>query len=215
MRPQAVVSRGRALTLALLAAAAWTALECSPATSSTTDGGADAAACPQDLPASCPARVPSYQTDVEGIIASKCNGCHTDGGVGSSKFDFSTYASVYADRSSMLNQIVKFSVGRERPLSGRSSSRGSCATRRTTSPAVDAGPSLAWAPAFNATRVGWLLDRLKPRGSKTHWNDDRSPPPRGRAPMSQGSADDTHPCHNAPTGTACRLGPKGTMVEPV
>jgi len=100
-----VVSRGRALTLALLAAAAWTALECSPATSSTTDGGADAAACPQDLPASCPARVPSYQTDVEGIIASKCNGCHTDGGVGSSKFDFSTYASVYADRSSMLNQI--------------------------------------------------------------------------------------------------------------
>ncbi len=61
--------------------------------------------CPQDLPASCPATPPSYQTDVAPILAARCTTCHSPGGAGSAFFDFTSYASVYAGRSAMLNAV--------------------------------------------------------------------------------------------------------------
>ena len=84
---------------AIAAALTWAA--CSPTLPVSMDSGA----CPNDLPAACPSSVPSYADAVAPTIGGKCNGCHTDGGPGTGKFDFSTYASVYADRSAMLNQI--------------------------------------------------------------------------------------------------------------
>jgi len=77
-----------------------TAYACSP-----TLPDVDASTCPADLPQSCPSNVPSYKTDIAPIIATKCNGCHSDGGIGTGNFDYSTYANVYAARSAMLDQI--------------------------------------------------------------------------------------------------------------
>ncbi len=65
----------------------------------------DRGSCPNDLPQACASNVPSYKTDITPVIGNKCNQCHTDGGPGSAKFDFSTYNNVYAGRSSMLNQV--------------------------------------------------------------------------------------------------------------
>jgi hypothetical protein len=60
--------------------------------------------CPQDLPAACPANPPSYQTDVAPMLAARCATCHSPGGAGS-PFDFTTYDSVFANRSAILNQV--------------------------------------------------------------------------------------------------------------
>lgn len=49
--------------------------------------------------------MPSYGDAIAPIVSGKCNQCHTDGGPGMGKFDFSTYSNVYADRQSMLDQI--------------------------------------------------------------------------------------------------------------
>ena len=66
------------------------------------DNGADAGACDRRLP-TCPATPPSYQQTVGPIISQKCVTCHYPGTT-IAKGDFSTYANVYANRGSMLNQ---------------------------------------------------------------------------------------------------------------
>ncbi len=81
-------------------ALAWISAACSP-----TPTEADAGACPNDLPQACPSNVPSYKNNVSSIIGDKCNACHGDGGVAASKFEFTSYANVYAGRSSMLDQV--------------------------------------------------------------------------------------------------------------
>lgn len=61
--------------------------------------------CPDDLPASCPSPEPSYTTDIVPIIQGSCYPCHGPGGVEQQKFDYSTYAGVYAARSTILDQV--------------------------------------------------------------------------------------------------------------
>ena len=60
--------------------------------------------CPNDLPASCPATVPSYQATVSGIINLRCVSCHSPGGQEASR-PLQTYSQVYSERSAMLNQL--------------------------------------------------------------------------------------------------------------
>jgi len=65
-------------------------------------GGMDA--CPNDLPASCPADAPSYTNDVAPIISERCLVCHGPGGQASNK-PLDSYDNVYARRSAVLNQL--------------------------------------------------------------------------------------------------------------
>jgi hypothetical protein len=94
--------RARALILvASLASMAWSlGLACT-----SSDGGGGAASCPNDLPADCPTTPPSFQADVEPIFASKCWGCHADGGVAVNIRDLSSYDKIAAQRSLVLTQF--------------------------------------------------------------------------------------------------------------
>jgi hypothetical protein len=68
-------------------------------------GDAQSAACPSDLPPSCPARVPSYTGEVAPLVAKLCGPCHEQGGVAAATRDYSSYAKLYAHRSAVLNQF--------------------------------------------------------------------------------------------------------------
>jgi hypothetical protein len=92
-----------AAALALLAAAA--ACTTKSGDGGSGDAGAEAGACPNDLPDTCPTPTPSYAGSVSGIITNRCNGCHADGGVGQSTEDFSTYDRIHSHRGPMLNQV--------------------------------------------------------------------------------------------------------------
>lgn len=94
-------TRGRARG-ALLIALFSGSIACAPDPSASPDAGADAA-CTTTLP-DCPPSPPSYQGEVAAIIASRCEGCHYPGNP-SSKFEYSTYASVHASSGSMLTQV--------------------------------------------------------------------------------------------------------------
>jgi uncharacterized membrane protein len=60
--------------------------------------------CPTDLPAACPADIPSFKTTVAPIVASHCTLCHSVDG-SQSGHSFATYDLVYASRSAVLDQI--------------------------------------------------------------------------------------------------------------
>lgn len=110
-----------AIAVALAAAAA-----CSPA-----DGGPQPTSCPSDLPASCPMPTPSYKDDVAPIVARRCSPCHFPGGIEAATHDFSTYAGIAAQRSSVLDQVY------------------SCRMPQAGAPPLGA--------AERATLLGWLV----------------------------------------------------------
>jgi mono/diheme cytochrome c family protein len=84
-----------------LAAAACTS---SGTTSGTGGMGGAGGACPNDLPASCPANAPGYEATIAPIFAEHCVGCHSPGGTGSKQL-LGTYADVYENRGSVLDQV--------------------------------------------------------------------------------------------------------------
>ena len=97
--------RDRALSL--LALSAMIALSCGDpqGTTSSGTGGADGGpSCPNDLPASCPAAVPSYAADIAPLLQLRCSPCHFPGGQTSDKL-LATYAEVHALRGQVLNQV--------------------------------------------------------------------------------------------------------------
>lgn len=61
--------------------------------------------CPADLPASCPAKVPSWANDVQPIIDRRCNPCHGGGGIAPPTFNFATYQGVSNNSGSILTQV--------------------------------------------------------------------------------------------------------------
>ena len=65
---------------------------------------ASAAACSQDLPATCPSNVPSYQVDVAPIFAGRCVICHSPDGSDSQR-DYANLAAIYANRGAILDQV--------------------------------------------------------------------------------------------------------------
>jgi hypothetical protein len=62
------------------------------------------AACPRDLPATCPSPAPSYKTSVAPIIEKTCANCHVAGGVAAS-WPLSSYADVFSLHGACLDQI--------------------------------------------------------------------------------------------------------------
>lgn len=70
--------------------------------------------CPNDLPASCTAPAPSYQTAVSPIFNAYCLTCHSSGGQEAS-FPLETYGQLYSMRSAVLNQVYSCRM----PLSGQ------------------------------------------------------------------------------------------------
>lgn len=60
--------------------------------------------CPNDLPASCPATVPSYQNDVMQIVQRGCASCHSATGVEFNR-PLDTYSALYSQRQGVLTQI--------------------------------------------------------------------------------------------------------------
>jgi hypothetical protein len=74
------------------------------ATALSCGGPRTDASCPNDLPASCPATVPSYQATVSPIINLRCGSCHSPGGQEASR-PLQTYSEVYSERSAVLNQV--------------------------------------------------------------------------------------------------------------
>src|ERR1700712_1015126 len=101
MRSLFPVCAALALPFALFACGTGTRLPGDP------NGEGDAAidaGCPQDLPAACPAKVPSFDASIEPLIESRCFPCHDKGGVGSGNGnEFTSYSSIYDHRSGILN----------------------------------------------------------------------------------------------------------------
>ncbi len=123
--------RALALALTMLSLEACSSDQMTPSSSSSS-GAADAApACPSDLPSACPATVPSYKEEVQGVIVSRCWGCHADGGVAQRGNDLSTYDDIFKQRSAVLNQVYACQM-----------------------PPSDAG---ALSPAERAALLAWLV----------------------------------------------------------
>ena len=83
-------------SLALVASVGGPLLACGNG-STPPDGGA----CAVDVPQGCP----SWTKDVKPIIDARCLGCHGEGGIASSRFDYTTYAGVFRAHASILSQV--------------------------------------------------------------------------------------------------------------
>ena len=70
----------------------------------------DPPACPDDLPEVCLQPAPSYTTKIAPIVASRCLGCHDEGGIAGSRWVLSSYEAVYARRGAVLNQVYTCSM---------------------------------------------------------------------------------------------------------
>jgi hypothetical protein len=106
---------------------------CSTGTTGGSDGGG-ASDC-SELSTTCPGTPPSWQTDVEPLIATYCLTCHSDGGVAPATFDYTSYAGVYKNRAEMLSQVYDCVM-----------------------PLIDASPAAAQPSAADRqTIVSWLV----------------------------------------------------------
>jgi len=79
---------------------------------SSTGGGDDSdpsADCPS-LTSGCPATPPSWQNEVQPLVATYCTPCHGNGDTEQSVFDSTTYRSVYLSRSELGTVIVECSM---------------------------------------------------------------------------------------------------------
>jgi len=61
--------------------------------------------CPNDIPAACPAQVPSYATDIAPLLQERCAPCHFSGGAAGPTWDLSTYSRVFMVRSAIFTQV--------------------------------------------------------------------------------------------------------------
>jgi len=84
-------------SLALVASVGGPLLACGNGSATPPDGGA----CAVDVPQGCP----SWAKDVKPIIDARCLGCHGEGGIASSRFDYTTYAGVFRAHASILSQV--------------------------------------------------------------------------------------------------------------
>jgi hypothetical protein len=72
--------------------------------SDNTDGGPEGGSCPNDLPMSCPAPAPSYQTTIAPLVQRRCVPCHGPGGVEAVR-PLDSYNAIYAIRGTVLTQL--------------------------------------------------------------------------------------------------------------
>jgi hypothetical protein len=73
---------------------------CSPAPAA--DGGA--ATCPT-VSTDCPQPPPSWSKDVQPLVQTYCVSCHSDGGLGESLADLTSYTNVFKNRTEVLQQV--------------------------------------------------------------------------------------------------------------
>ncbi len=95
----------RTLVLALLASSGSVGVV-SACSTGTTGGEPTDPGC-AGLSTTGPATPPSWQGDVQPLIATYCLTCHSDGGVAPSTFDYTSYAGVFKNRAEMLTQIYQ------------------------------------------------------------------------------------------------------------
>jgi hypothetical protein len=105
MRRSSPVSRALAAAFLLGVAGLGVLAGCSSMT-----GGDDSATDCTMLTSGCPATPPSWQNDVQPIIATYCGSCHGSGGVERAMFDSTTYTSVFEARSTLATVIVNCSM---------------------------------------------------------------------------------------------------------
>lgn len=118
------------MLLSVLLAAASLAGAAAACTSSSGGSGGD---CPT-LSNDCPATPPSWQNDVQPLIATYCLRCHTDGGVAPPQFNYETYQGVFRSRAVIVTQL-----------------------NQCLMPPGDASPPAAMpTPAERQTLVAWL-----------------------------------------------------------
>jgi uncharacterized membrane protein len=66
--------------------------------------GSGTAACPTDLPTTCPSPMPSFSGGVGSIIASQCATCHEPNGAAAS-WPLTSYQEVFNQRQEVLSQV--------------------------------------------------------------------------------------------------------------
>jgi hypothetical protein len=73
------------------------------ACSSTPGVASTAGTCPNDVPVSCPTPAPTYSGDAAPVLRKYCTSCHSPDGVAG--YDMTTYATAFAQRSEILDQV--------------------------------------------------------------------------------------------------------------
>jgi len=96
-----MTSAPRTLRKAAVAAGLALLIGCSSQMASPDASGPQ---CPSDLPASCPATVPSYQNDIAPLVQRKCLTCHSVSGIESNR-PLDSYANLFSERGAVLHQI--------------------------------------------------------------------------------------------------------------
>jgi hypothetical protein len=100
----------------------------------TSSSGGSGSDCPS-LSTDCPTTPPSWQNDVQPLVATYCLRCHSDGGVAPPQFNYTTYQGVFRARSVILTQLDQCLM-----------------------PPADASPPAALpTPAERQTLVSWLV----------------------------------------------------------
>jgi hypothetical protein len=96
------MTRARILLLSAIAAASVVG----PLAACTTSPGGSGSGCPtlfNDCPDATPP--PSWQNDVQPLIATYCLRCHSDGGVAPPQFNYTTYQGVFRSRAVMVTEL--------------------------------------------------------------------------------------------------------------
>jgi hypothetical protein len=73
---------------------------------SSSDTGPAAVACPNLGELTCPSPPPSFKTQVQPIIESRCYGCHGPGGVEVASTNLTSYDQIVQKRGDILAQIT-------------------------------------------------------------------------------------------------------------
>jgi uncharacterized membrane protein len=64
------------------------------------------ASCSRRMPAQCEVPAPFYATDVRPILEHRCFSCHANEGVATESHDFARFATLYAQRADVADEVV-------------------------------------------------------------------------------------------------------------
>jgi uncharacterized membrane protein len=72
---------------------------------SSNDGPPAEASCPDLSNVNCPSPPPSYETEVQPILANRCYACHGPGGIETASINLSTYDDVRNLQEDIVSQV--------------------------------------------------------------------------------------------------------------
>jgi len=67
-------------------------------------------ACAREVPSSCAGAPPAFATEVRPILGRRCFGCHAGDGEAAESHDFSRFATLFAQRSSVADEVTTCSM---------------------------------------------------------------------------------------------------------